>query len=465
MKPTNALPYQRAFLTVLFLLLCKMTVFGGTILNGILNPNSQADYVIICPARYVAIMQPLADFRQSHNGFNTAIVTTEAIYQVFRQRTAPDSAIREFITYALTSWSNPKPQYFLLAGNVNTVPSHKEPGFETYREDSIMVDQWLVEGIHDTTVPRPAAAIGRFPGWDESQMNILVGKTIQYELQADAAWMNRAVTVADYELSVGNTFEVDALTHLQKFSNKWRDTVGVHVRSTSQQYRTRSQFRNLWSQGAAFVWFIGHINAYRFSHSDYFNISDVDSLGDSSPLPMVRLQGGQRFERRDTLCLASRLLLTPGKGSICTLSPTGLAYYFSQYLLGQAVIDQLLRTPRLSIGKAILNYKRLAADDQDRKETLLGDPALTIRHALIAGGGTPNDLPQRVHLFQNYPNPFNPSTVIRYNLPADAQITLSVYDLLGREVAVLESEFKRAGSYSIPFQAAGLSSGVFLYKL
>ncbi|MBI5472987.1 MAG: T9SS type A sorting domain-containing protein [Ignavibacteriae bacterium] len=463
MKPSHT--HRRVVFTLLLLAVHTVVAFGNSNLDDILNPQSQVDYVIICPSRYAAIVQPLADFRRSHNGFNTAIVTTEAIYQIFRQRTAPDSAIREFITYSLTSWPNPKPQYFLLVGNVNAVPSHKEEGLTWYGEDSIMVDQWLVEGIQDTTFPRPAAAIGRFPGWNETDMATLVNKTIQYEQQDDASWMNRAIAVADYEPEIGNEFELGAQSHLRKFSQRWRDTLSVHVRLDSPHHRTRSEFRNLWNRGSAFVWFIGFVNAIRFSHSNYFVLSDIDSLAAPAPLPMVRLLGGQRFERRDTLCLASRLLLTPGKGSICTVSPTGLAYYTGQLALGQGVLDQLLRNPRLTTGKALLNYKRSSPDEQDRKETLLGDPALTIRHALTAGAGGPPDLPQSVQLFQNYPNPFNPSTIIRFDLPRDGNASLKVYDIVGREIAVLASEFKKAGAYRVAFSSDELPSGVYFYRL
>jgi hypothetical protein len=68
-------------------------------------------------------------------------------------------------------------------------------------------------------------------------------------------------------------------------------------------------------------------------------------------------------------------------------------------------------------------------------------------------------------LEQNYPNPFNPSTNISYNLPQDGNVLLKIYDLLGREVAVLENQYKKAGKYTIAFDAADLTSGVYIYQL
>jgi len=68
-------------------------------------------------------------------------------------------------------------------------------------------------------------------------------------------------------------------------------------------------------------------------------------------------------------------------------------------------------------------------------------------------------------LSQNYPNPFNPSTIIDYSVSAKSQVSLIVYDLLGNQVAELVNDVKDAGNYSASFNASGLSSGVYFYKL
>jgi hypothetical protein len=68
-------------------------------------------------------------------------------------------------------------------------------------------------------------------------------------------------------------------------------------------------------------------------------------------------------------------------------------------------------------------------------------------------------------LNQNYPNPFNPKTVIGYELPVTSRVNLTVYDLLGREVATLVNEVKPAGTYVATFDARQLASGVYYYRL
>jgi hypothetical protein len=76
------------------------------------------------------------------------------------------------------------------------------------------------------------------------------------------------------------------------------------------------------------------------------------------------------------------------------------------------------------------------------------------------------NLPSEISLTQNYPNPFNPTTQISFSLPQAQQITLKVYDMLGREVATLANrENFSAGMNTVNFNASNLSSGIYIYRL
>ena len=79
-----------------------------------------------------------------------------------------------------------------------------------------------------------------------------------------------------------------------------------------------------------------------------------------------------------------------------------------------------------------------------------------------------NSIPDKPVLYQNYPNPFNPSTKIRFDVPvnnANSLTSLKIYDMLGREVAVLVNQHLKAGVYEIPWYPGNISSGTYFYTL
>jgi hypothetical protein len=79
----------------------------------------------------------------------------------------------------------------------------------------------------------------------------------------------------------------------------------------------------------------------------------------------------------------------------------------------------------------------------------------------VAEEGIPTDY----YLSQNYPNPFNPVTTIKFGLPEDTQVELSVYNILGQKVATLVNEYKRAGHYVVNFDGSNYASGTYFYIL
>jgi hypothetical protein len=74
-------------------------------------------------------------------------------------------------------------------------------------------------------------------------------------------------------------------------------------------------------------------------------------------------------------------------------------------------------------------------------------------------------LPEDYRMSQNYPNPFNPTTKIDFTLPNSGDITIEIYNIMGQKVAVLVDEYKKAGKYTVEFNAAGLASGMYFYRM
>lgn len=81
------------------------------------------------------------------------------------------------------------------------------------------------------------------------------------------------------------------------------------------------------------------------------------------------------------------------------------------------------------------------------------------------GGGDFEIIPKEYALFQNYPNPFNPETTIKFSIPKPGAVRLRVFDVTGKVIAELGNKFYEKGTYKINFDASGLSSGIYFYRI
>ena len=119
-----------------------------------------------------------------------------------------------------------------------------------------------------------------------------------------------------------------------------------------------------------------------------------------------------------------------------------------------AVAGSLVLTFVLAAGSALARIDDAAFDGMPS-----GD-----RSASRAARAT-EAVPTEYGLSQNFPNPFNPSTLIRYAIPVKSHVLLTVHNLLGQVVATVINQDQEAGFHEIRFDAANLSSGVYLYRL
>ncbi len=91
---------------------------------------------------------------------------------------------------------------------------------------------------------------------------------------------------------------------------------------------------------------------------------------------------------------------------------------------------------------------------------------LDIQHTPVSVELADNNIPNQYYLDQNFPNPFNPSTTIKFGLTSEMTVELKVFDALGQEVLTLiDGQSMKAGSYNVRFNASGLASGTYIYRL
>jgi len=98
-------------------------------------------------------------------------------------------------------------------------------------------------------------------------------------------------------------------------------------------------------------------------------------------------------------------------------------------------------------------------------DTLVKRSVKWLTDGIVLDNSVEGPVPSSYTLEQNYPNPFNPATTIAYSIPQESQVSLKIYDVMGREVVELVSGKQLAGAYSVEFDAASLASGTYFYKL
>jgi probable HAF family extracellular repeat protein len=185
--------------------------------------------------------------------------------------------------------------------------------------------------------------------------------------------------------------------------------------------------------------------AFRWTAPDNFEFNIVGNFSfgsdvsyDGKYLVGSGSGGAFRLSRTNTLEIFNQVfasLLTPGSDlfSVAAISANG------RYVVGKGRNGATNRDEAYWLDTGGI----LTTSVDDNKEVVVNDFSLE----------------------QNFPNPFNPRTTIRYYVPVSSPVSITIYNILGQQVATLVDEFKAAGKYDVEFNASQLSSGVYFYRL
>ena len=160
--------------------------------------------------------------------------------------------------------------------------------------------------------------------------------------------------------------------------------------------------------------------------------------------------------------------------SVNPIPPTDNLPLISSKAPGTLIAKVRLTTSEKSFADVPLNLSfRLGPDNPYTKVSILEDGK--IREVPIIGQNeaenlsgenlVSNVIPKEYALLQNYPNPFNPETKINFDIPNLADVKISVYDITGKEIAVLVNEKLEPGSYSFKWNGASFASGIYFYRV
>ena len=171
---------------------------------------------------------------------------------------------------------------------------------------------------------------------------------------------------------------------------------------------------------------------------------------------------------------SSTLWTTPGGDFSATVSAsiavadTG-SYTWTSTAQLVSDVQGWLNTPANNFGWVLIGVENAASTskrfDAHEIASVAFRPSLSVTYTTTLGVGQAETVPAEFSLAQNYPNPFNPSSVISYQLPASGNVTLKVYDALGRNITTLADERQYAGSHTVQWDASGFASGIYFYRL
>jgi hypothetical protein len=112
-----------------------------------------------------------------------------------------------------------------------------------------------------------------------------------------------------------------------------------------------------------------------------------------------------------------------------------------------------------------LTYVYHKYDESGKISQYMVQPDFTPIDVSLSGAGTSPNLPKTYALNQNYPNPFNPTTEISFDLPKSSHVELNVFNVLGQNVKTLVDQNMAAGSHTLTWDASGVASGVYFYRI
>lgn len=386
------------------------------------TPDHDADYIAIVHRSLWDVIQPLLDHRASAagGGFRVAKVDVQDIYDEFSYGRRDPEAIRAFLSYAYHYWNDggAPPAYVLLVGDghydftgvsgtalLNLIPPYL-----------IDIDPWVGETAADNRFVSvdppddpsdflPDMAIGRIPAQTPADVTAVVNKILAYETSATAGdWQRRAVYVADNCADPAGDFHaLSDQSRLGRLPPQYDDRTiyfGDQASCPEASYNTiggmYAGISGAFNNGALMLQWFGHASIFRLGYSGtMFANKDVISLNTNSVWPVsfsyscwtgyfINLFVPTYYNNL-AQSLGETLVLTPDRGSVADLSPSGKHVGGVLVILNQGMTQAIFQDRIDRIGDAVnagkLYYYAHQSSFLDVIDTsnLFGDPALRLR--------------------------------------------------------------------------------------
>jgi hypothetical protein len=179
-----------------------------------------------------------------------------------------------------------------------------------------------------------------------------------------------------------------------------------------------------------------------------FKFADVSRIKEI----LVEISYGGSGEQSGTPVRQTKLNLSTDWQSVTRAVDPGTGKEFSHICLNFMI--HMTDPSQITVFATVRNLTMLFGDKEVMLDSMIKEPTD------VSDAGSP-EVPSSHRLLQNYPNPFNPSTTVPYALREGGEVDLRIFDLLGREVAVLERSYRAAGTHEAVFDGSHLPSGTY----
>lgn len=361
-----------------------------------LHPETGAEYVIITHPDFREAAERLAAHRREHDGFTTAVIDIQAVYDLFNHGIPHIRAIPAALRHIWTEWPEPRLRYVALMGDASWNWHQVESGTVTFIPTQFFSGH-TIEFASDnefaflTDDSIPTVAIGRIPVSTADEAAAVVDKLIAFDQTisepiVDNDWRSRILFAASSDPDFHRFLDDTVDTHVEgKF-----DVSRVYAYGDTVMDCTQSIIDTV-NSGISFLSFVGHGSRYAWQTAmarptrsvDYranFNPQMIEELTNGTQLPLVFgiTCFTNNFDNPDPRnCIGEMLLLHPGGGAIAIIATSSYSFVFNDLRFCGELFETLFDTSPERIGDLMLNT--MQRDDvllHDRIAfLLLGDPA------------------------------------------------------------------------------------------
>jgi len=398
--------------------LFKTPVSAGKIGNQDLHSVTAADFLIVTHPAFLNQAQRLAQLHQQHDNLRSLVVTTEQVYNEFSSGSPDPVAIRDFVKmFYDRAAANPvsRPKYLLLFGdasydykdrlanNTNLVPAwqnnfsldplstYTSDDFYGFLDDNDDINSGLVNNLLDI-------GIGRVPAKNAEETKNFVDKVAPYlSPQSLGSWRNNLTFIADDEDNNLHLQDAEVITGTASTFGPVFDQQKIYLDAFVQEsgaggsrYLQANEASNNQVYNGTLIWnYNGHGGSSRLAEENILDQSTVNGWNNPGRLPLF-ITATCDFAPYDNPLvnsLGENILIRPKTGAIALMTTTRLVFAFSNRIINNNYLQFALQTDAngryRSLGDAVKDAKNFTYQNSgdianNRKFTLLGDPALTL---------------------------------------------------------------------------------------